>query len=104
MALLLCSILKDGEKYNMANIKSAKIRIKVTETKTLRNQMIKSALKTVIKKFEVLLENNDIEGAKAEFSNVTKALDMAVTKGVLHRNKAARKKSRLALKLNKAQA
>lgn len=88
----------------MANIKSAKKRIKVTQTKTLRNQMIKSALKTVIKKFEVALENNEIESAKAIFSDVTKALDMATSKGVLHRNKAARKKSRLALKLNKAQA
>lgn len=88
----------------MANIKSAKKRIKVTETKTLRNQMIKSALKTMIKKFETLIENNDFDSAKGEFPKVTKALDMAASKGVLHRNKAARKKSRLALKLNKAQA
>ena len=45
----------------MANIKSAKKRIKVTQTKTLRNQMIKSALKTMIKKFEVSLEINGRE-------------------------------------------
>lgn len=88
----------------MANTKSAKKRIKVTQTKTLRNQRIKSALKTMIKKFEVSLENNDISNATSEFSQITKALDMATSKGVLHRNKAARKKSRLALKLNKAQA
>lgn len=88
----------------MANIKSAKKRIKVTRTKTLRNQMVKSALKTIIKKFETSLQNNNLDEAKADFSQVTKALDMAVTKGVLHKNKAARKKSRLALKLNKAQA
>lgn len=88
----------------MANTKSAKKRIKVTQTKTLRNQRIKSALKTMIKKFEVSLENNEIANATTEFSQITKALDMATSKGVLHRNKAARKKSRLALKLNKAQA
>lgn len=88
----------------MANTKSAKKRIKITQTKTLRNQRIKSALKTMIKKFEVSLENNDIAVATTEFSQITKALDMATSKGILHRNKAARKKSRLALKLNKAQA
>ncbi len=88
----------------MANIKSAKKRIKVTQTKTLRNQMVKSALKTIIKKFEVALDNNELESAKTIFSDVTKALDMAASKGVIHKNKAARKKSRLAIKLNKAQA
>lgn len=88
----------------MANTKSAKKRIKITQTKTLRNQRIKSALKTMIKKFEISLENNDIAVATTEFSQITKALDMATSKGVLHRNKAARKKSRLALRLNKAQA
>ena len=88
----------------MANIKSAKKRIKVTQTKTLRNQIIKSALKTMIKKFEVSLENNYVNSASDEFCRITKALDMAASKGILHKNKAARKKSRLALKLNKAQA
>lgn len=88
----------------MANIKSAKKRIKITKTKTLRNQIIKSALKTMIKKFEVSLENNDVNSASEEFTRITKALDMAASKGILHKNKAARKKSRLALKLNKSQA
>lgn len=88
----------------MANIKSAKKRIKITQTRTLRNQMVKSALKTLIKKFEASLESNDIESAKSYFSQVTKALDMAASKGVLHKNKAARKKSRLAIKLNNANA
>lgn len=88
----------------MANIKSAKKRIKITEVRTLRNQMVKSALKTLIKKFEAALENKDMESAKSYFSQVTKALDMAASKGVLHRNKVARKKSRLAVKLNNANA
>ena len=84
----------------MANIKSAKKRIKVTETKTLNNRMIKSALKTAIKKFEMDIEANNAEEAKALFVKATKSLDMAASKGVLHKNMVARKKSRLAAKLN----
>ncbi|MGL4730032.1 MAG: 30S ribosomal protein S20 [Clostridium sp.] len=88
----------------MANIKSAKKRINVTKTKTLRNTMIKSALKTTIKKFETAVANKNVEEAKANYTVVVKALDMAATKGILHRNKAARKKSRLAIKLNNLSA
>ncbi|CAG7840068.1 30S ribosomal protein S20 [Clostridium novyi B str. ATCC 27606] len=84
----------------MANIKSAKKRIKVIETKTLRNKMIKSALKTKIKNFEVAVANNDLNEAKSAYTTVAKALDMAAAKGILHKNKAARKKSRLASKLS----
>ncbi|AOR22969.1 30S ribosomal protein S20 [Clostridium taeniosporum] len=84
----------------MANIKSAKKRIKVTETKTLKNRMIKSALKTVIKNFETAVAVNNVEEAKAAFVAVTKSLDVATSKGVVHKNMAARKKSRLAAKLN----
>ncbi len=84
----------------MANIKSAKKRIKVIETKTLKNRMIKSALKTTIKNFEAAVEAKNVEDAKAKFTAVTKSLDMAASKGVIHKNMAARKKSRLAAKLN----
>ena len=84
----------------MANIKSAKKRIKVTETKTAQNRMIKSALKTAIKKFETAVASNNVEEAKATFVGATKSLDMAAQKGVVHKNMAARKKSRLAAKLN----
>ena len=73
----------------MANIKSAQKRIKVTEKKTLQNKMVKSALKTAIKKFEAAVAANNAEEAKALFVKATKSLDMA-----------ARKKSRLAAKLN----
>ena len=84
----------------MANIKSAQKRIKVTETKTLRNKMIKSALKTAIKKFEVSVAAKNVEDAKVTFNGAVKALDMATSKGVVHKNMASRKKSRLAAKLN----
>ncbi|MDT8715300.1 30S ribosomal protein S20 [Clostridium sp. 19966] len=84
----------------MANIKSAQKRIKVTETKTLKNKMVKSALKTKIKKFETAVASNNAEDAKVAYIDASKALDMAASKGVIHKNMAARKKSRLAAKLN----
>lgn len=84
----------------MANIKSAQKRIKVIEAKTLRNRMVKSALKTKIKKFEVAVNAKNADEAKAAYIEASKALDMAASKGVIHKNKAANKKSKLALKLN----
>ncbi|GAA0181918.1 30S ribosomal protein S20 [Clostridium sediminicola] len=84
----------------MANIKSAKKMIKVIDRRTLRNKMIKSALKTQMKKFEVALESKDVSASEVEFKACVKALDMAASKGILHKNKANRTKSRLAAKLN----
>ena len=78
----------------MANIKSAKKRIKVTD------KMIKSALKTAIKKFEVAVEANNKAEAATLYVEAARALDMSASKGVVHKNMAARKKSRLAAKLN----
>lgn len=89
-----------GGENEMANIKSAQKRIKVIETKTLRNKVLKSALKTQIKKFEVAVASKDLNEAKAVYTTVVKALDNAAAKGIIHKNKAARKKSRLAFKLN----
>jgi small subunit ribosomal protein S20 len=88
----------------MANIKSSKKRIKVTEVKTARNTMIKSALKTKIKKFETAIVTGNVDEAKVTYASVVKALDMAVTKGILHINKCSRRKSRLAAKLNSLSA
>lgn len=88
----------------MANIKSAKKRIKVIETKTLRNRMIKSALKTSIKKFLAAVAGGNVEEVKAEYQATARALDMAASKGILHKNKAARVKSRLAVRLNSLNA
>lgn len=84
----------------MANIKSAKKRINVTATKTLRNKMLKSALKTAIKKFEAAVEANNMEEAKVLYTAAARTLDMSVSKGIVHKNMAARKKSRLASKLH----
>lgn len=85
----------------MPNIKSAKKRVLVTESKTLRNQMIKSALKTYIKKFEALVEAGNREEAVKAFNLTVKKIDQAMAKGILKKNTAARRKSKLALMLNK---
>ena len=84
----------------MPNIKSAKKRVKVIEKKTLRNSMIKSAYKTAVKKFEEAVEAGKVDEAKALFSEATKKIDQACTKGVIVKNTAARKKSNLSKKLN----
>ncbi len=83
----------------MPNIKSAKKRVLVIEKKTLRNQMIKSALKTAIKRFEVAAASHDAAAGATAFRYAVKKLDQAVAKGVVHKNTAARKKSQMALKL-----
>lgn len=87
----------------MPNIKSAKKRVKINAVKALRNKSIKSALHTSIKKADIAIatgaENKD-EALKAAI----KSIDKAVTKGILHKNTAARKKSRLVLRSNKTAA
>ncbi|MBQ7264633.1 MAG: 30S ribosomal protein S20 [Firmicutes bacterium] len=85
----------------MANIKSAKKRILVTEKKTLRNKMIKSSVKTAIKKVVVAAEAGDKAAADQALSLAVKSIDMAASKGVYHKNTASRKKSRLSKLVNK---
>ncbi len=85
----------------MANIKSAKKRILVINKKTLRNKMVSSATKTEIKKVIVAVNSGDKTAAATALKSATKAIDMACTKGILHKNNASRKKSRLAKLVNK---
>ena len=86
----------------MPNIKSAKKRVKIIEKKTLRNNMIKSGYKSAVKRFEEAIQSGNIEDAKVLFSQATKKIDQACSKGVIVKNTAARKKSNLAKKLNSA--
>lgn len=88
----------------MPNIKSAKKRVKVIKSKTLQNQMIKSALKTYIKKFEAVAASGNKADAEAAFRLAVKKIDQAVAKGILKKNNASRKKAQLAKKLNQAVA
>ena len=88
------------EVIGLPNIKSAKKRVKVIKTKTLRNQMLKSNLKTVIKKFEAAVNSADKEKAAEALKVAVKRIDQAVAKGILKKNTASRKKSQLATKFN----
>ena len=85
----------------MANIKSAKKRIKVTETKTLRNKAIKSRVKTAIKKVDAAVAAGDKELAQANLQLAISEIDKATTKGVYHKKTSSRKISRLTLAVNK---
>lgn len=87
----------------MPNIKSAIKRVKVTETKTLKNTIKKSALKTTIKKCKEAIATGENTAADT-YKVATKALDKAAANNLMHKNTAARKKSRLAKALNAASA
>ena len=84
----------------LANIKSAKKRILVTQTKTDRNKAIRSKVKTSIKKVEAAVAANDKEAAAAALIEATSTIDKAATKGVYHKNNASRKVARLAKAVN----
>ncbi|MFA6731024.1 MAG: 30S ribosomal protein S20 [Candidatus Izemoplasmatales bacterium] len=84
----------------MPNIKSAKKRVKVTTAKTLRNKMYKSSLKTAIRKFKTAVAAGDKSAAAASYTDAVSMVDKAVTKGILHANNAARKKSSFTAMLN----
>ena len=84
----------------MANIKSAKKRILVTETRAARNKSIRSEVKTAIKKVEAAVAANDKEAAAAALVNAISTIDKAASKGVYHKNNAARKVSNLSKAVN----
>ena len=84
----------------MANIKSAKKRILVNRTKADRNKAIKSGVKTAIKKVYAAIDSGDKAAATAALKAATKSIEMASTKGVYHKNNAARKVSRISKAVN----
>ena len=84
----------------MANIKSAKKRILVNRTKYERNKAVKSEVKTAIKRVEDAVANKNADEAKVAFTAASKLIDSACSKGVYHKNNAARKVSRLAQLVN----
>ncbi|MBQ1688316.1 MAG: 30S ribosomal protein S20 [Lachnospiraceae bacterium] len=85
----------------MANIKSAKKRIKVIATKTERNKAIRSKVKTAIKKVYASIDAKDKSAAVAALKDATIEIDKATSKGVFHKKNASRKVSRLTLAVNK---
>ena len=85
----------------MANIKSAKKRILVNETKAARNKSIRSGVKTAIKKVDAAIAANDKAAAQVALKNAVSELDKAMRKGIYHKNTCARKVSRLTVAVNK---
>lgn len=85
----------------MANIKSQIKRIKTNEKARQRNQAVRSAVRTEIRKFRAAVEAGDKAAAETQLRVASRSLDKAVTKGVFHRNNAANKKSAMAIALNK---
>jgi small subunit ribosomal protein S20 len=84
----------------VANIKSQMKRIKTNEKARLRNKAVKSSLKTAIRKFREAAEAGDKEKAVVLAQDASRKLDKAVSKGVIHANQAANKKSALARRAN----
>lgn len=108
-ALLFVKLSEDkeafeGEVNGLPNIKSAKKRVLVTASKTMQNKMIKTALKTSMKKFEAAVEAGDKALASATYKDAVKKIDKAVAKNIMHKNTAARRKSRFTVMLNKVSA
>lgn len=87
----------------MPNLKSQIKRMKQAERIRLRNKSVKTAIKTTVKRFETALSEQNFEEAKSLLTEISQKLDKAASKGVLHKNTAARKKSRLSEKLNFAE-
>ena len=93
-------LFQNLEVDKLANIKSAKKRILVTETRTARNKAIRSEVKTSIKKVEAAVVAKDKAAAEAALKNATSVIESACSKGVYHKNNAARKVSRLTKLVN----
>ena len=85
----------------MANIKSAKKRVLIAEANRQRNVAFKSTIKTAVKKALELANGEDKEALNSALSKVYQLCDKAVSKGILHKNTASRKKSRLTIAVNK---
>jgi small subunit ribosomal protein S20 len=84
----------------MAKIKSQIKRIKTNEKRRIANKSKKSEIKTAVKQFERAVTEKDLETARAQLTRVVRLLDKAASKKILHKNKAATKKSKLYRKLN----
>jgi len=86
----------------LPNIQSAAKRARQNIKCEQRNKRVKSLLKTSIRNFEEALESGDQEDARNKLYAAVRRIDMAVTKGILHKNNAARKKSHLSRKFNQS--
>ena len=88
----------------MANLKSSKKRIRSNEKRRVRNLIVRSNIRTEVKKIEDAISQGDVELAKTMLSETTSALDSASAKGIIDKNTGSRKKARLAKKINNIEA
>ncbi|HOJ78242.1 MAG TPA: 30S ribosomal protein S20 [Bacillota bacterium] len=88
----------------MPNIKSAEKRVKISAANRAVNISRRTALKTALKKVQTSITSGDIAASQANLLSAIKKLDEAVSKGLIHKNQAARRKSRLTKKFNQLKA
>ena len=88
----------------MANLKSAIKRVNTNNKKRVRNQAVKTNMRSNIKQVEQLIEANELDSAKTAFQSTVRVIDKAVQKGVIHKNNGNRHKTRLAKKLKNVTA
>ncbi|MCR4426212.1 MAG: 30S ribosomal protein S20 [Firmicutes bacterium] len=88
----------------MPNIKSAKKRVRTSRVRALRNASVKSFVKTAVRRCNEALAEQGADGATQQLNRAMSAIDRAAKKGVIHKNQASRRKSRLARKANAARA
>lgn len=86
----------------MANIKSAMKRAQIASIRTTKNAAYKSMMKTAIRRFETALKEANLDNAKESLVKAIRIIDKLAVKGIIHKNMAARKKSRLSRRLQKA--
>ena len=84
----------------MPNIKSAEKRVQIAKVRTARNKAEKTALKTTLKKFDAAVADGNRDAAVSTYKVAVKTVDRAVSKGLIHKNNAAHKKSSMTLALN----
>jgi small subunit ribosomal protein S20 len=89
-----------GGKYTLANSKQAKKRIRQAAKRAARNKPFRTEARTFVKRAEVAIASGDAEAAEAATLHAVSVLDRVANKGVIHRNNAARRKSRLMAKYN----
>jgi len=88
----------------VANIKSQIKRVKTNEKRRQRNKSVKSAVRTAVRRFREAVEAGDVEQTTVLHRAASKALDKAASKGVIHKNQAANRKSAMAKKTNTVSA
>jgi len=91
----------EGGELALANIKSAIKRAQLARIRTVKNASYTSMMKTAIRRFETALQNDNLEVAREKLQKLIRIIDKLTSKGIIHKNTAARKKSRLTLKINK---